>query len=487
MALPAATPSAVPQTPAFVNMIGLFLSSTNQGTPEPSEDVAKAPMTTSTPAQIADSMIKSMLGGPSVRSTNLSFAVPQSMLNGTPSATTAPTCDSTIQSILSSLPSGSTNPTTPASNNDKAAAASADARKQPRNVADLPTLTVLVAPLPTPPTSAAPVATESSSTAVAQSTGTPQLPPATPLAAPLPKSAIAFTATLTPMKDVAAPINVPDSPRPVVAPPAAAAANAPSAHAPVASISTPAPTVQTQLSAPVEAEQNSSGTQTGGNMQQGGDNTSQNDSREAPEKVLVSADAKVKPAKDDDNGGAVSIQDRAPVVETALTSFPEQARTVTATQSATPAAAPTPFQSTAEALRTSEPNLPAAPQLRTGAVQEISIRIPQADSSTVDLRVIERAGQLHVDVRTSDGAMQTSLRQDLGTLTNSLQKAGYHSETFTPSSTLGRTASSAQTGNQDDQDPSQNRGGNGDSSEGHRQQQQQKRPSIWLEELEDQK
>jgi hypothetical protein len=148
--------------------------------------------------------------------------------------------------------------------------------------------------------------------------------------------------------------------------------------------------------------------------------------------------------------------------------------------------APTPSQSTAEVIRTSEPNVPAAPQLRTGAAQEISIRIAQPDASPVDLRVVERGGQLHVDVRTADGAMQASLRQDLGTLTSSLEKAGYHSETFTPSSALGRAASSAQTGNQDNhQDSSQNRGGSGDFSEGRRQQ-QQKRPSTWLEELEEQ-
>jgi hypothetical protein len=75
----------------------------------------------------------------------------------------------------------------------------------------------------------------------------------------------------------------------------------------------------------------------------------------------------------------------------------------------------------------------------------------------------------------------------LGTLTNSLERAGYHAETFTPSSGLGRTALSAQTSNQNDhQDSPQNRGGSGGSSEGRRQQQPQKRPSTWLEEMEDQ-
>ena len=226
-------------------------------------------------------------------------------------------------------------------------------------------------------------------------------------------------------------------------------------------------------------------------MQQSGDTPSQQqgDSTGTPAREIASADTKVKPAdsKQDDSGLAAAIQDRGPVTEAALTSFPEQARTAAAMESDTPSAAPTPFQSTAEALRTSEPHVPEAPQLRAGAAQEISIRIAQPDASPIDLRVAERSGQLHVDVRTSDPAMQTSLREDLGTLTNSLQRAGYHSETFTPSSSLGRTASGAPMNNQDDrQDQSQNRGGPGDFSGGRRQQQQQKRPSTWLEEMEDQ-
>jgi hypothetical protein len=203
--------------------------------------------------------------------------------------------------------------------------------------------------------------------------------------------------------------------------------------------------------------------------------------------MAASADLKAKPADgtvDDTGLQAAMGHDRASDVTSLVeTSSGDQTRGTSETQSDTPA----PFQSTAEALRTSESNLPpAAP--RSGAAQEISIRIAQPDAAPVDLRVVERGGQVHVDVRTSDPAMQTSLRQDLGTLTNSLERAGYHSETFTSTASLGRAASSAQTSNQDDrQDASQNRNGGGDFSGGRRQQQQQqKRPSPWLEELEDQ-
>jgi hypothetical protein len=281
----------------------------------------------------------------------------------------------------------------------------------------------------------------------------------------------------------AAPSSVSDVPRQIVAAPGTTSNVAPAAAATNPSQAQPASGSQAQTA--VEA----TGKDSGGDMQQGGDTPSrqQDDSTETSARVVAPADQKAKPAnsKQDDSGAPVAMPDRAPVTDASMPVFPEQARAAAATQSYTPAAAPTPFQSTAEALRTSEPSLPAAPPLRSGAAQEIAIRIAQPDASTIDLRVVERSGELHVDVRTSDTAMQASLRQDLGTLTSSLEKAGYHSETFTPSATLNRATSSGQTGQQDErQDPSQNRGGTGNFSGDRRQQQQQKRPSTWLEELE---
>jgi hypothetical protein len=153
---------------------------------------------------------------------------------------------------------------------------------------------------------------------------------------------------------------------------------------------------------------------------------------------------------------------------------------------ATAAQAPAPANAT-DALRSADSATPAAPAARVGTVQEISIRVEQPDASPVDLRVIERSGQVHVDVRTNDVSMQASLRQDLGSLTTSLQKAGYHAETFTPASASARAVSAGETGNQaNHQDSSRNGGSQGDSSQGRRQQQQQKRTGNWLEEQEEQ-
>jgi hypothetical protein len=543
MALPIAAANAAPQNPAFVNMISLFLSSSNQVPAEPS----MTPVTRATPAQLADSMIKSMLGGAAAGlASELTNPLPVAIPATAPQTTASPVqvADSMIQSMLGKLTSGNL---TSGSISTPPAPVSTDARKQSRTPANLPMLTAMVAlpPVLAAPTlsttistsipasmstttSTTPLAAQSSPTAGAPSATVPgatQLPAPAPPTMPLARSEIAFTAILTPMKSCdTPPVSSLDSSRQVdisrqvdtslqvdtsrqvdTSPQVVATSGTTSsppifisatATAPVvtASSSTELPAAQSpQSQAAVQhTGKDSNGTPADGNMQHGGDTPSQqqNDSPATSAKVIATADAKVKPAnvKQDDNGVAVAGQGGTPVADASLTTFPEQARAAAAeTPSETPAAATAPFHSTADALRTVETNLPEAPPLRAGAAQEISMRIAQPDSSTIDLRVVERSGQLHVDVRTTDTAMQTSLRQDLGTLTNSLNRAGYHSETFTPSSTSGRMALSAQMSNQDDrQDPSQNRGGSGNFSGGRRQQQQQKRPSIWLEELENQ-
>ena len=88
-----------------------------------------------------------------------------------------------------------------------------------------------------------------------------------------------------------------------------------------------------------------------------------------------------------------------------------------------------------------------------------------------------------MDVRTQDPALQSSLRQNLGTLSNSLERAGYHAETFTPTTAL-RTASSAQMNNQDSSESNQNNNGAQDFNGGRRQ--QQKRQEDWQEVMENQ-
>jgi hypothetical protein len=59
----------------------------------------------------------------------------------------------------------------------------------------------------------------------------------------------------------------------------------------------------------------------------------------------------------------------------------------------------------------------------------ISMRIAPAGVAPVEVQVSDRAGQIHVAVRTSDAALETTLRRDLGTLVDSLDRAGFRAQT----------------------------------------------------------
>ncbi len=368
------------------------------------------------------------------------------------------------------------------------------------------------------PQAPVPIAPRSLQTTVKTSTPTPNAAPATSSASqntPQPATAspripadgkIAFTAILTPQKDA------PNSPAPAAPKqPAEAeplAKETPSApvtvaSAPVAPIFPAAPTPAAPAVSTTPAQngaaqpliQLTSGQNAQGNSDNGSSSQQQDPSGDTSDRPSPTPDAKMKTAaaKQDDRSAQTAAQNAPPIVPTSnpAASNLADSNTVGPTRAASPAPEPkasleTPFHAASDALRTSEPDAPSlAP--RTAAAQEIAIRIAQPDGAPVDLRVVERAGQVHVDVRTPDAALQTSLRQDLGTLTNSLQRAGYHTETFTPAATARASAASRnENGNEDSrQDSSQNRNGAGDFSGGRRQQ-QQKRPSTWLEELEEQ-
>lgn len=499
----------------FANLISLMLSTPSQAAPLPPPPIAssnsKTPVqgTAATPAQIADAMIRSMLGRSpttaSAASDNLS-STPVVFSNGSSANEQPATADPVVAAstpddapVQIPLTAVNANPPAPGTTNPNQAAQAP--RKQPRNVSDTLMATVTpVVTMPALPTAVTPPPADPKSNVPA-----PAMPlPATqdsaasfvtlPLATNSAEAKVAFTAILTPAKEAPEPTAGPATPTPE---PAGAGNFSTPVALPIVPQPATAANPQPQATAsPVTAGQVSTAP-AGGNAQPDGDASSQqeNDSPETPARPVALASAtKIKPdVQQDENAltAAATLGVGHAVAVPSFTSSPtDPTRTSAPAQSDATSPAATPYNATAEALRTTESNLAAAPPLRTGAAQEISIRIAPPDSPAVDLRVVERDGQIHVDVRTPDSAMQTSLRQDLGTLTNSLERAGYHTETFTPSSTLGRAASSAQTGNQDgnqgnQQDPSQNRGGQGDFSDGRRQQ-QQKRSGTWLEELEEQ-
>jgi hypothetical protein len=460
--MPAINASVQSQTvPAFDNMISFFLGPDSLS---PDLGPAATSVTLATPSQIADAMIRSMLGTPAVL--------------GAPAVATA--VDPTTSLDKTNAPAGT--PGAPATKDQMPP-------KQSRGITDLAMVTaVVVTPVPMPVvTGAIPAAAPNFEAAPAQENAAGSTAPPAPAMAvlkSLPVATVAFTAVLTPVN----PSAIPDAGKPIAVSmePAAlssiatVAAPAPLAAAPQEN--PPQPTAVLGLTASIAVQ--ASGEKAGGETpSQQGDGSQQ---APAPP-MVIAADSKIKPLAPKQDEATPSIAARegsAPVLPMSIAPGIDQVHAATATEFNAGVATAAPFQATADALRTSEPNMPAAPQPRTGIAQEISIRIAPPDAPVVDLRMVERSGQVHVDVRTSDAAMQTSLRQDLGTLTNSLQRAGYHAETFTPSA-AGRTAASAQTTNQDRQDPSQQRNGSGDFT-GSRRQQQQKRSGTWLEELEKQ-
>jgi hypothetical protein len=466
MGMPAANGNVQgPAVPVFDHMMGLFLSP-NSLSSDQAPAAVSAPLATA--SQIADAMIRSMLGTPAAATTT--------------TTTTTTTTDATslvvpevvaavVAKAVPNLPGPATKDQTPP--------------KESRSILDLATVTsVVVTPvpisaLPGPVLTAAP-APETASV-LEKSTDLPaQAAPAMALFKSLPEAKVAFTAVLTP----ADPTVTPEGSKPIaVAMEPAAVPSIPIVSAPPQNTTEPAPTLDPTPSIAVQA----SGEKAGGETNSQQESSKQGEDLQPPaQPIVTAANSRIKaPTPKQDAGEAAPATARevaTVIVPTSIVPVVEHAAVATPVNAG--AALASPFNSTANALRASESNLPAAPQLRTGIAQEISIRIAPPDSPAVDLRVVERAGQVHVDVRTSDAAMQTSLRQDLGTLTNSLQRAGYHAETFTPSGT-GRAAASAQTTNQDRQDPSQNRNGSGDPNGGRRQP-QQKRSGTWLEELEEQ-
>ena len=164
------------------------------------------------------------------------------------------------------------------------------------------------------------------------------------------------------------------------------------------------------------------------------------------------------------------------------------------------------FGAVADTLRASESPLADAANIASTSgpaspVQEISMRIAGPAMPSVDLRVTERAGEIHVDVRTPDADLETALRGDLGTLTNALDRAGYRTETFVPhesASTSGNgPLSTAQSSNMNSRDrhqedgQQQQSGSSGRQSGGsgnHRQQQRprEQRAQDWINEMEKQ-
>ena len=194
----------------------------------------------------------------------------------------------------------------------------------------------------------------------------------------------------------------------------------------------------------------------------------------------------IAPRRQDDP--APQARDLTPAADSAVLTAPEK---TASPETANAAPAGPPVGDAAAPLRVPESVL-SAPAPSSAPVQQITVRISQPDAAPVDLHVSERGGQVHVTVRTADPAMQDSLKQDLGTLANSLQHAGYRAEVFAGRETAPAAREAAlqtSSSRRDSQDHagSGGRGGWGNSQQGRQQSARDQRQKSWREELENSK
>lgn len=118
-------------------------------------------------------------------------------------------------------------------------------------------------------------------------------------------------------------------------------------------------------------------------------------------------------------------------------------------------------------------------------MKEISLQVSSDGDRKVDVRLVQRAGEVLVSVRTQDVALAHEMRQELGSLTGKLAQSGYGTEQFAPP-TSGSSNLSDRRDTPQNQDPSHGQGQDQRQAGSGQQQPQDdrgKRP-VWLEEME---
>lgn len=157
---------------------------------------------------------------------------------------------------------------------------------------------------------------------------------------------------------------------------------------------------------------------------------------------------------------------------------------------AAPAQHPAPAEAPAEIARPTMPDLPLQPA-KAGALREITIQLPGAEAKPVDLHIIEDRGKVHVEVRTSDTQLASSLRDNVGDLVQKLDHSGFrtesvstHKDAVAASPAGSQSQFSNNNGNKPaaDQEHSDGRGGGQPGQQRQQEQGRGNRPR-WLEEI----
>jgi hypothetical protein len=114
---------------------------------------------------------------------------------------------------------------------------------------------------------------------------------------------------------------------------------------------------------------------------------------------------------------------------------------------------------------------------------DITVRIPDSTNQGMAVRFVERAGEIHVSVRTGDAEMAQSLRGGLNDLVNHLEDGGIRTEVWQPGS--GSNAAYSQNdSHQPFADPDGSNGRQYSSGSNSEQESSQQNKPRWVEELE---
>jgi hypothetical protein len=122
----------------------------------------------------------------------------------------------------------------------------------------------------------------------------------------------------------------------------------------------------------------------------------------------------------------------------------------------------------------------------SAALKDLSVQVKQAGQQSVELRVVERAGELRVAVRTGDADLAHGLRQGLPELVDRLDQGGFRAEAWRPAGVVSapEPSSQAQSKSSDSRNAdSQSQPGWSQQERGQRDHNQSNRPK-WVEELE---
>ena len=122
---------------------------------------------------------------------------------------------------------------------------------------------------------------------------------------------------------------------------------------------------------------------------------------------------------------------------------------------------------------------------KTGTASELSFSVSGSDQQKVEVRVMDRAGEVRVSVRTPNEELATTLRSDLGSLTGKLNQSGFTTEAFAPGSHSGEFSREQNNPSANQQQSSgQDRNFQRQGQQQESQQDSRSRRPQWLDELE---